>query len=123
MSGEVGYAGVHYRLRRERGPAREYLCSCGRQADEWAYDDRDPQELRDQKGRPYSLDLDHYQAKCLPCHRRFDAGEAQCRNGHPWTEETAYVYRGQRMCRECRRIYSNRYYHQVVKQRKKESTA
>lgn len=31
------------------------------------------------------------------------ASRATCKNGHPYTEETTWLYRGARLCRECRR--------------------
>jgi len=46
--------------------------SCGAAADHWAYDHTDPNERRDDRGRPYSTDLDRYRPLCKTCHRRFD---------------------------------------------------
>lgn len=70
------YSAVHRRLRSYRGPAKGFACvDCGRQAEQWAYDHADPEEMADQVGGsvvPYSLDMDHYQPMCIPCHKRFD---------------------------------------------------
>lgn len=69
---EVGYSGAHKRL----GPVGG-MCGCGRPAKEWSYDHDDPEELLDPRvGRPYSLKADHYQALCVPCHRKRDQGAA-----------------------------------------------
>lgn len=118
----LAYGTVHIYLKQYRGDPTRMECTgdCGGQADEWAYDHEDERETLSPHGKPYSQNFDHYRPMCRPCHRRFDAGMDQCRNGHPWTEETTYVYRGQRMCRECRRIYSRDYYHRVVKNRERE---
>lgn len=115
------YETVHIYLKRDHGDPREMKCvSCGEWADEWAYDHGDPDQLVSPKGRPYSMKPEHYRPMCRPCHRRADAGgDETCRKGHPWTMENTYVHRGQRFCRECRRIYSNDYYHRVVKMRRK----
>lgn len=75
---EIGYQGVHYRVRRERGLPGEHKCECGKPADEWAYDHTDPDERIDPRiGRPYSLDLDHYVPLCLSCHRSLDATRSE----------------------------------------------
>lgn len=71
---QVTYTGVHYRLRVARGRATEGQChDCTGPAAEWSYDGTDPDELRDPLGRPFSLDLTRYVARCRPCHRRRDA--------------------------------------------------
>lgn len=74
------YSGVHVQLKRERGPARSHACArCGGQAKQWAYDHSDPCELRhvpryegDTRSMPFSLNLNHYVAVCVPCHRIMD---------------------------------------------------
>lgn len=37
--------------------------------------------------------------------------QTHCRNGHEYTEENVYPYRGKRMCRECHRICELKRYH------------
>ena len=70
----LSYYGVHYRLRTRRGPAAGYrCCGCGLLAYTWAYDHKDPNEVTDDRGATYSLDLAHYQPMCVRCHFRFDA--------------------------------------------------
>ena len=68
--------GLHRRLARERGPAREQACiDCGGTAAEWSYNNADPAELigEDHGVRlAYSLDVANYDPRCRPCHRRFD---------------------------------------------------
>ena len=75
----VGYAGVHSRLRVERGKAAEQICvRCGGSADEWAYDHAAPNEQQDETtGKPYSTDLSHYLPLCLADHRRFDVEDTR----------------------------------------------
>lgn len=71
---EVGYDGVHFRLRRQNGPARGFDCvDCGSQAAHWSYDYVDPNQKFDQsRNSAYSTDLSHYSPRCVPCHRVFD---------------------------------------------------
>lgn len=101
--GPVTYEAVHYRLLWDRGSASDNPCvKCGAQAEEWAYDHTDPDELTDPKGRAYSLDQGRYFPLCISCHRVQD-GRGECRKGHPWTDESTYHYRGYRLCKICRR--------------------
>lgn len=77
LKGEVlSIAGMHKRLSRVLGPASERVCvDCGGQAQEWSYDGADPDELHGVMGgyrMPYSLDMAHYQPRCVRCHRIFD---------------------------------------------------
>lgn len=105
----VGYAGAHRRVRTRRGAPQEYQCyDCGNGAQEWAYDDADPDELRDEKGRPFSLEPHHYVPLCVPCHRLRDM-RGTCKNGHPWTPETTYRGKIHRYCRKCRTEYMRAY--------------
>lgn len=76
FSDDVGYDGVHNRLRTTRGKADTHLCVCGAQAAEWAYDHEDAEEVVDDRGRVFSRKPDHYQPLCLLCHRRLDRGHA-----------------------------------------------
>lgn len=70
------FSGVHKRLAAHRGPAAEYDCvDCGQAAAEWSYDGLDSQQLTEiRRGSvaTYSTDLNRYQPRCRPCHRRFD---------------------------------------------------
>lgn len=73
---EVGYLGAHHRVERLHGLASTHQCQhCGVQAAHWAYDHRDPNELRNDKGHPYSPDPDHYFPLCAECHIKFDRTE------------------------------------------------
>jgi hypothetical protein len=58
--GDLGYKGVHHRLRRLRGPARDHLCACGEQAAEWAFDEP----------TGFSNDLSRYRPECQSCHKK-----------------------------------------------------
>jgi len=73
----TGYSGMHSRIRTDRGPASTHPCTdCGHQAAQWSYDHADPDERADSDGvvagLPYSLDLAHYDARCVSCHKLFD---------------------------------------------------
>ena len=75
---------IHKRLSRARGPASAHPCiDCGKPADDWSYNNADPDELMGQVGDSvcaYSLDLSNYDARCRPCHRIFDgAGQRRAR--------------------------------------------
>lgn len=66
------YSAMHLRVRKARGSASEHACvDCGKRAQQWAYDRKDP-EVRDSNFGPYSVHLCHYEARCIPCHKRFD---------------------------------------------------
>lgn len=64
---------VHRLLRQKFGPARDHACSCGAPAEEWAYQHTSKNELKDEKGSPYSEDLADYAPMCKRCHRNLDA--------------------------------------------------
>lgn len=69
---DVGYQGMHIRIRKALGRASNYQCTaCEAQAEEWAYDHTDPQAKSD-RGGTYSTDLSHYQPMCIRCHRVLD---------------------------------------------------
>ena len=79
---DVGYSGVHARLRKELGPACERDCAhCGAGADDWAYDHGDPDERVSMDGLSYSVKGPwHYIPLCTRCHSRFDRAYARvCR--------------------------------------------
>lgn len=91
MTQPLTYMAVHQRLRRERGPAREYACHiCGQPADQWAYDRMDLHavigETKYGRGdaRPYSTDLAHYVPMCQSCHTRLDRGTAPVGSAVLW---------------------------------------
>lgn len=68
----VGNGRAHGRVRQDRGWASTHQCvDCDETAAHWSYDHADPNELTSDKG-PYSLDVWHYQPRCVPCHKRFD---------------------------------------------------
>lgn len=78
---DVTYGGVHQRVRKARGVAKNYLCiDCGKPARDWSYDHTDPNQKYDDDGevlRPYSTDISRYVPRCVPCHRIFDMAQAQ----------------------------------------------
>lgn len=78
----VCYASAHDRIRKARGSASGHACrECGGQAKEWAYLNNDPEELRDDLNKRYSLDLDRYVPMCIPCHNTFDKLHRGSRRG------------------------------------------
>ena len=80
----VTYGPAHTRVVRTRGSGSLHLCwNCGSQAQDWAYDHKDADELTCQKtGRGYSADPTHYLPLCRPCHKRIDnaarRGDLEC---------------------------------------------
>jgi hypothetical protein len=82
-----GYRALHQRLNKTRGKASSFACvGCGEQAEEWSYDHSDPDELTGLNGRTpsiYSMDLTHYQPRCVPCHVAFDAPSRRMRRPEP----------------------------------------
>ena len=71
-SDDVGYVGLHGRIRSQRGWANTYTCQhCGKPAKQWAYDHTDPLE-RHSKFGPFSVDIERYIPLCVSCHKRFD---------------------------------------------------
>lgn len=69
----IGYYSAHDRVERARGLAKTHRCvGCGGQGREWSYNYDDPDELFDEKSRPYSLSPSFYSPRCVPCHRNFD---------------------------------------------------
>ena len=111
----VTYATTHRRLKKLKGPARNYACvDCSTTAAaEWSYDNLDPNELTSPTGH-YSLDFDHYVPRCTKCHSAFDAlfrpRATTCVQGHPYDEVNTYWRPdGQRDCRECTRAAGRRY--------------
>lgn len=79
---EATYTGVHQRLRTARGPAADHSCTeCGAHAAHWSYDHADPEERASELGA-FSVNLDHYVPRCIPCHHRLD-GSLGARKGRP----------------------------------------
>lgn len=69
---EASYSAVHQRLKRVRGAATEHICAdCGSRGAQWSYDREDADERQSEDG-PYSVNLEHYVSRCVPCHKRFD---------------------------------------------------
>lgn len=67
------YTAVHQRLRYRRGRAAEHRCvDCGGTAAQWSYERTDGPGHRESPTGPYSVDLDDYSPRCIPCHKRFD---------------------------------------------------
>jgi len=70
------YSAAHERIRSAKGSASDYQCvDCGGAAAHWSYDHADPDERTSAvvKGNPaYSLDPDHYDPRCVSCHKVFD---------------------------------------------------
>lgn len=70
---QATYSTIHTRLAVTRGSARSHSCvDCGRGAEQWSYDHCDEGELLSDLNHPCSLDLSHYDPRCVPCHRTFD---------------------------------------------------
>ena len=69
---QASYSAVHVRLRRVRGKASTHSCAdCGGRAAQWSYGRNSETERQSDYG-PYSTNLDDYEPRCVPCHKRFD---------------------------------------------------
>ncbi len=69
----AGYTAAHQRVTSLHGRARTHRCvDCGDGAAEWSYNYRDPEARVTLDGRPYSLNTEFYEPRCVPCHRSFD---------------------------------------------------
>lgn len=76
------YNSVHWSLVKERGDASAHSCRCGQPARDWAYQHNGEPEIYDpESGRPYSEDLECYEAMCRSCHFRLDSGDIHRRMG------------------------------------------
>lgn len=72
-----GYEAAHSRIKRLHGPASHHACiTCGDDAYHWSYDHMDSDELTFEyepgKLIAYSAKPEHYHARCVPCHKRYD---------------------------------------------------
>lgn len=82
---QASYPAVHQRLHYQRGSARDHPCvDCGQRAAHWSYDHADPNERSTSAG-PYSVDLAHYQPRCVSCHKRFDLSFKKTTDGNYYT--------------------------------------
>ena len=103
------YQVLHQKLRRDQGRAVEHRCAeCGNAAAQWAYDRQDPDEVvADVYGRTLTISLDpnHYEPLCRPCHHERDRRpDTHCINGHKLEGDNVYVRpSGGKLCRTCRR--------------------
>lgn len=73
---DVNYWVAHRRVKAARGTASQFACvDCGNAAREWSYDKTDPEQLYGPPKpgspyiAPYSLDVQRYHPRCVPCHR------------------------------------------------------
>lgn len=72
-SPQLSYHVAHYYVSKTRGRARRHQCiDCGQPARQWSYDHADPDELESPAGLQYSVDPQHYDPRCMTCHRTFD---------------------------------------------------
>lgn len=68
MPGTSSYKTMHRRLARERGKATEFTCiDCAKPAHEWSFNNVGQRS-----------NVDHYDPRCRPCHRRFDRPAPIC---------------------------------------------
>jgi hypothetical protein len=74
----VVYNTAHQRIYKARGSASSKRClNCGQQAWHWAYDHEDADELYSPRGASYSLNVNHYIALCISCHKTMDLNYAK----------------------------------------------
>jgi hypothetical protein len=74
LGDEVGYKGLHQRLIRGRGQASQYPCvDCGGTAEHWSLrKDHAGQLQKDELDRIWTILLEDYDPRCIPCHRGYD---------------------------------------------------
>lgn len=77
LADDVDYTAAHGRVTRLHGPAKRHACvTCGSSALHWSYDHTDPDERLSTSPRTlgiaFSLKPEHYQPRCVPCHKRYD---------------------------------------------------
>ena len=75
------YGAAHERVKRLHGAPSTHDCiDCGNTAAHWSYNHSDPDELYAEglSANPiaYSPDPQHYSARCVPCHKRYDLDRA-----------------------------------------------
>lgn len=80
---DPAYSTAHDRVRRIVGPASDHDCvDCGKQAHEWSYDGRDPDErveIHNGRPTPFTWNPAHLEPRCRSCHRRLDHARAKAR--------------------------------------------
>lgn len=69
----IGSNAAHLRVTAARGaPASAHACvDCGGQAAHWSYNHGDPNAKPSDRG-PFSTSPQYYDARCVPCHKRYD---------------------------------------------------
>ena len=79
---DASYQTMHDRINAWRGLASGYSCvDCGQQALHWSYDHLDSGERTSEEGLSYSLDVDHYEPRCVPCHKLKDCAQLMQERG------------------------------------------
>lgn len=70
----ISYDAAHERVKAGRGSAREHSCvDCGQPASDWSYNgDAEDEQIDQETGCAYSPTPAAYDARCRPCHQRFD---------------------------------------------------
>lgn len=68
----VSYFGMHSRIQEQWGKASEYVCTCGAPAQDWAYDNTDPDEKVGPRGMLFSTNVERYEPLCRRCHKMQD---------------------------------------------------
>lgn len=75
----VGYGGVHTRMRLQRGLASDHMCSCGKRAMDWAYVGGCEAEKVGRSGKytlAYCVHItEHYEPMCRKCHKNHDVNQ------------------------------------------------
>lgn len=70
----VGYRAAHIRVESVKGKAKTHKCiDCGEQAREWSLNPNAVHTYED-GDKVWSLNIDDYDPRCVPCHRDLDGG-------------------------------------------------
>lgn len=87
QSDSASYGAAHMRVISAKGQATEHTCvDCPNRAAEWSLKVSADMitEIRGNKmGGRFSLDVDDYEPRCVPCHRTYDAKYGNKKSGIP----------------------------------------
>lgn len=72
----IGYRAAHLRVEAVKGKAKTHSCvDCGGQARDWSLDPNAVHTYED-GDKVWSMNIEDYAPRCIPCHRDLDGGYA-----------------------------------------------
>lgn len=97
---KASYGSIHFWVVKRLGkPLKCEHCKCeGKKYYDWA-----------NKDHKYKRVLEDWIRLCRSCHRKYDYKNNRklknnCRNGHLFTVENTYIYRGLKLCKSCKNM-------------------